>query len=423
MTIDPNPIFILLGLTLVIGYIGALFFDRTKIPDIIWLLLFGLLIGPVSQLVFQFTSRQSFLDISGVLGSFALLLILFEAGLNIDFYQLVRGLSRSLGLAILTVILTMAAVSLISIFLFNFDLETGLLLGAIIGGTSSPVVLSITKNITIRDNVKTILNLESILTDPIIVIFAIAILQYIVEAGSASPIQNVLAAFSIGAMLGGILGIVWLFILDKIQHKAYDYMFTLGALFLLFSFTELNGGSGAIASLAFGIVLGNAPTFSSILKLKKQFKVDRLLKLFQSELSFFIESFFFVFLGIIFLAKPIFIYYGLILSAVVIIMRLVAAKLATVGMELQKNEVHFINSMIPRGLAAAVLSQFPAQAPYASHFSDKTTDIFSSVVLVVIMVSIIYSVVMTQIFNNRQEAADQAEKEEDTQTGIKTRDE
>lgn len=387
-SLSVEAVFLLLGITIIIGYLGSLFFDRTKIPDILWLIIFGLLIGPVFNLV----SRQSFLEIANLLSAFALVLILFEAGLNIDFFQVVKNFSRSMLLAFLSMILTMIFISIISIFLFRFDLFTGLLLGAILGGTSSPVVLSLTNRINLRENVKTILNLESILTDPLVIIISIALMQYMTQSGLNSPIQGIISAFSIGAFLGGLGGLAWLFILDMLKGKPYDYMLTLAVLFLIYAISESYNGSGAIATLTFGIVLGNSLTFSKMLKFNKKFKIDKLLKIFQSELSFFIKSFFFVFLGIIFLPNEEFILLGLSLFLAIVLIRPLIVKIAMHRYKISKDERNFMSIIVPRGLAAAVLAQYPLT------YGIKNAGIFSSVVLIVILLTILYTIIMARIF-------------------------
>jgi len=49
--IDVLSLFTLFGMTIIVGYVGSLIFDKTRIPDIIWLFLFGLLVGPFLGLV------------------------------------------------------------------------------------------------------------------------------------------------------------------------------------------------------------------------------------------------------------------------------------------------------------------------------------------------------------------------------------
>ena len=304
-------ILLLFGITIALGYIGSLIFRKTKIPDIVWLMLFGLVVSS-----FGLMDRALFLSASPLLAALALLIILFDAGLNMDFYQMIHGFSRSFILAILGFVFSMVATALMSMWLLQFDLLHGLLLGAILGGTSSAIVITIAGMLHDGYKTKTLVSLESIITDPLCIAVAIALINVIVPSTNTySPIHGILSSFSIGAVLGLIVGVIWLRLLDKLQGKPFDYMLTLAVVFLLYAGAEFSGGSGAIAALLFGLVLGNGKTFSKILKMSKEYNVNPLLKTFQSEISFFIRSFFFVYLGLIVVISPQYILNGLAIAA------------------------------------------------------------------------------------------------------------
>jgi NhaP-type Na+/H+ or K+/H+ antiporter len=60
--------------------LGNLFYVKTKIPDVIWLLLFGFIIGPV----FKLYDPEPFIRASPFMSIIALCIILFDAGINMD---------------------------------------------------------------------------------------------------------------------------------------------------------------------------------------------------------------------------------------------------------------------------------------------------------------------------------------------------
>ena len=139
--IDTFSILTLLGVTIIVGYIGSLIFYKTKFPDVIWLLLFGLVVGPLFSLV----NTSMYVSISPLLAAAAIAIILFDAGLNMDFYQTIKNFSRSMVFSILGVVFSMLSVGLIAWGVFGFDLLTGMLIGVILGGTSFPIVDAIVK--------------------------------------------------------------------------------------------------------------------------------------------------------------------------------------------------------------------------------------------------------------------------------------
>lgn len=387
MEINAFGLLALFGVTIIVGYVGSLIFSKTRIPDVLWLLLFGLLIGPVFGLI----DRTLFLAISPFLAAIALLMILFDAGLNMDFYQMVRSFSRSMLLAVLGMVLGMISIGLFTHYFMGLDLMVGILLGAIIGGTSSPIVLSLVGKFSMRNDVKTFVSLESIFTDPLVIVISIGIINIISQTSQYSAAQGILSAFSIGAVIGIFTGLVWLLILNKLKGRPFDYMLTLAVLFILYIGVETNGGSGALMALFFGLVLGNGKAFSNMLKFKKKFEIDHLMKTFNAEISFFIRSFFFVYLGLIVVINPNYIIYGVAMTVILIIIRLIAVQISTIKMGLTSVEKNITRHLVPRGLAAAVLAQLPLA------YGIKGAEIFSDVIFIVILSTVLYTTVAMRI--------------------------
>ena len=389
MVLDSFSILALFGITIVVGYVGHIFFDKTRISDVFWLMIFGIIIGPVFNLV----DRTLFVSISPFLAALALLIILFDAGINMDFYKMVRSFPRSILMAVLGMVISTLAVAAVAVYLMNFTWLYGLLLGAIVGGTSSAIVITIVKRLHMREQPKMIVTLESVFTDPLVIVVSIVLINIIAQNGNhISPLQSILSAFSIGAVIGLFVGLIWLFTLDKLRGRPFDYMLTLALLFLLYVFVESAGGSGAIGALAFGLVLGNGTAFSTMLKTKKHFGFSKLQRTFQNEVSFFIRAFFFVYLGIIVSINTTYVIYGLAVAVALILVRLVAAEISTFRMTLTHAEKNMIRTMAPRGLAAAVLAQLPAayNIPNAAAFSD--------IVFIVILATVIYTTIATRFF-------------------------
>ncbi len=401
MVVNALEILTLFAITIFVGYVGSIIFNKTNISDVIWLLLFGILVGPVLQLV----DRSLFIAISPFLAAVALVIILFDAGLNMDFYNMVRGAPRGMLLGILDIALSMAVVGFLASWIFGFSLLVGMLLGAILGGTSSAVVIVIVNKTAVSTRVKTTLNLESIFTDPLVIVVSIALINIITANSNYSALQGILGSFSIGAVIGVVLGIVWLFILERIKGKPFDYMLTLAALLVVYVVVESASGSGAIAALFFGLVLGNGSTITKMLKIRKRIGADPLLRSFHTEVSFFIRSFFFVFLGLIVLINPTYIVFGLVISLVLILTRLVVVQIGALGMGVTKAEKNLMRIMLPKGLAAAVLAQLPVAA------GIKEAAVFSDIIFVVIITTILYTTVASRFVSKAAQDKGRSEVE------------
>jgi len=389
--IDVFSIFTLIGITLFLGYVCSIIFKKTQIPDVIWLLLFGFLIGPIFNLI----DRTIFISISPILASFALLIILFDAGLEMNLFTLIKQFPRSILITIVGITLTIFSIAISSVFLFGFDWIRALLLGAIIGGPSSAIVISIFKGLNIRDDVKTIMDLESILTDPVDVILTIAFIQiYISTLPLYSIVGTIVSAFSIGAVIGFAAGIIWLVVLNKIKDN-FDYMLTLGILLLIYTFVESINGSGAISALVFGIVLGSGKIFSRAFKFKKSVSISPSLRKFHEEITFFVRSFFFVTMGIIVSINLNFIFQGIIITLFIALARVVTVAISTYKMNLTKLETNVMRIVIPQGLATAVMAYVPMI------YGVKDGEIFLNIAFIIIMSTIIYTTVGMKIIYSR----------------------
>jgi cell volume regulation protein A len=243
----------------------------------------------------------------------------------------------------------------------------------------------------IKPKIRNILNLESIITDPIIIVIVIALIQISVSQ-TTTPIATSLAtAYSTALVIGFIAGITWLVLLDRIRGK-FDYMLTLSFILLLYVGVESLGGSGAISALIFGIVLGNGKRFTKFLRFKKLFSVDYMIKRFQREITFFMKSFFFVYMGIIASFNITYFLYGVIITGAIILVRMVVIKISTYRMAITKLESNIMKVMIPRGLAAAVLAQLPLA------YGVPGGEIFLNVTFIIILFTVLYTVIATRFY-------------------------
>ena len=147
---DANIIVILISLTLFIAYISGILFTLTKVPDMVWMICFGVLFGPVLG-VFKADAISDLIPFVVVM---ALNLLMFEAGLNVDLKTFKESLEKSGYLGLITFTLTVFVVGNLLHYLLpsTFTITEGLLFGAMIGGTSTSTVLSILGSIGMTNN-------------------------------------------------------------------------------------------------------------------------------------------------------------------------------------------------------------------------------------------------------------------------------
>ncbi|RLF28916.1 MAG: hypothetical protein DRN05_02860 [Thermoplasmata archaeon] len=367
---------VVLAAIMILGFVGNFIFNRTQIPSIVWLLIFGLIIGIVFNV--RNLDPTLLMSISKFFAAVAIVIILFDGGINTDLYQLFKGAPRGLLLSVtafsLSVLLTTLIVVLLSAAgIVDMPMEnsvtTGLVLGAIVGGTSSPIVIPLANRLqNLQERTKMVLSIESIITDPLCIVVVLAAVYMINFSGGLNiwvGVKNLASTFSVGAVTGFILGLLWLPVMYKMRREQFSYILTLAVVFLVYSLTTLlvgvetgGEGAGAISCLIFGLVLGNGKKILKILEYSgKKFEMDPETKHFHSLTSFVIRTFFFVYLGMMVGFQNIgFIFIGIAILMALLAARYISILISTYHGGFEKDDRQTMIVMMPRGLAAALLA-------------------------------------------------------------------
>jgi cell volume regulation protein A len=394
--------FLVAAVIIILGFLGEEFFNRTSIPDSILLLLFGVLLGPI----FQLFAHEELLAITPYFAALALIIILFDGGLNMDIREAVKNSPRALILAISGWILNVLVTAALCKVLLGWRLLNGLLLGSIVGGGSSIIVIALIRKLKVTEEIETVLSLESILTDVLCTVGAFTainiLLQEMSEEGAAggvnlySALGSVGVAFGVGILVGLGFGVAWLVILERIKGKPNAYMLTLAMLFLTFVVATNLGGNGALSALFFGLIIGNSRPIARLVKFRTTVSIDNSVRDFHSQISFLIRSFFFVFTGLLFsFSSFTSVIIGLLLSFTFLGIRFIVVKMASVKSELRDYGT-LMTVMFPRGLAAAVL----ASLPLTSGVPDS--QVFPEIAFIVILTTIIVCTIGVAVIKKRK---------------------
>lgn len=383
------------GVIIVIGFLSNYLFSRTGLPDMLFLIALGLVLGPVLQVF----NPASAIVLAPYFAAVALVFILFDGGLSMNLYQVLSGSPRATLLASLSFTFSLVTVTSLANLTLGLPIIYAVLLGSICGGSSSIVVLSIARRIRVSEQGSTVLSLESAITDILCVVIALTVIGIIMtgQADYGAVIKEIAARFSIGAVVGVIIGLAWLGVLPRVLKEPYAYMLTLATALFAYSISEYLGGSGALSSLLFGLVLGNEKDIFRLLRREKMTAiVDEGMKRFESEIAFLIRSFFFVYLGLIATVKDMnLLIFGIILSFLLLFVRYGAVWLATAYSELRR-ERDMMSVVLTRGLAAAVLSTLPMQ------YGLQYADLYINITLVVIITTAIICTIGTFTLQHRK---------------------
>jgi cell volume regulation protein A len=343
------------GVVIFLGVAGEAFFKKTGIPDVAFLMILGVIIGPVLGII----QAEAVIQVVPYFAALALIIIMFDGGLNLDIKHIVKTAHYSFTLAIIGFILSVVIISLATHYILEWTWLESILLASIVGGSSSAIVFGLVRNIRISDETKSILSFESAVTDILATIIAFILFEAVLAGHfDLQTLQETIGrAIIVGLVLGFGVGIPWMYISTKLGNAQHAYMLTLAILFVLFFLANSFGESGALTALVFGLMIGNKKHLSKILRFKvPKIEIDDPT---HNQLTFLVRSFFFVFVGLMATFGQIeYMIFGIVVTIAVFIGRISLVK-AILTKRFSRLDKSVTKSMIPRGLAAAVLATYP----------------------------------------------------------------
>ena len=350
------PILLLAAsVVIILGVLGEAFFKKTGIPDILLLMVLGIIIGPVLGII----QPEAVLEIVPYFAAVALIIIMFDGGLNLHIGKVLKTAHFAIILVIVGFALSVGIVAGLAHYGLGWEWIDSILLGTIVGGSSSIIVFGLVQKIRISDDAKSMLSFESALTDIFAVIIAFVLFEAALSGEFSLDLLGITIgkAILVGLVLGFGVGIPWMFVISKLKNAQHSYMLTIGMVFLLFFLATSFGESGALTALVFGLMLGKKTYFSRLLKVK--FPEDTIDNSLHNQVTFLVRAFFFVFVGLLAsFAQLEYVIFGIVAAIGIYIGRIIITKSVLVR-GFSKLDKKVTSVMIPRGLAAAVLATFP----------------------------------------------------------------
>ena len=166
---EPADIILYIGLIIFISHIFTSFFESTRIPDVLLLIILGILLN-----ILGFDPSPFFIS-ADILFEIALALILFEAGIHLKFNNLFSAIKSSTSLILSTYGLTVVSILFFCQYILIFSFHTSLILGLIMASISPAVVIPVSRTMSISERMKSNLIVESTITDVLSIFFVIAL--------------------------------------------------------------------------------------------------------------------------------------------------------------------------------------------------------------------------------------------------------
>ncbi|MBD8064801.1 potassium/proton antiporter [Devosia sp. PTR5] len=315
------------------------------------------------------------------IGSLALAVILFDSGFGTTMRSFRQAAGPAMTLATVGVLLTAALVGVAAHILLGLGVLQSLLLGAIVGSTDAAAVFFLLRigQITVRERVRSTLEIESGSNDPMAIFLTVVLVESI-AAGISSPDASVLIGFvqqmGLGVVFGLGGGLLIAITVNRINLEGalYPVMVLGGALFL-FALTGLLGGSGFLAVYVAGLVAGN-----------RRLRAANELRRFQGGMTWLAQIVMFVMLGLYaapseFLAAAP----GALLLAFVLIFvaRPIAVWLCLLPFGFRAREQVFLGWVGLRGAVSILLAILPVIAELPNG------QLYFNTVFIVVLVSLV----------------------------------
>lgn len=244
---------LLISIILLLALIAINLSNKSGLPSLLLFLVLGIL---CSQLGIQFEDYYLAENFSTV----ALVMIMFYGGFGTNWKMGKPVVKEAAILASLGVVVTALLTGAFAHWVLHFDLLESLLLGSIVGSTDYSSVSNVlkSKNLNLKYNTASLLELESGSNDPAAYTMTILFLSLLKGSSLSVPL---LIVKQVG--LGLIFGFVIAFLVNRLlkvldlrkDGLAIVFMFAM-ALFT-YSACEMTGGNGYLAAYIMGISIGN----------------------------------------------------------------------------------------------------------------------------------------------------------------------
>ncbi|MBD1574198.1 sodium:proton antiporter [Vibrio sp. S17_S38] len=320
---------------------------RMKLPAILFLLIAGFIIGPITHV---FAPNDMFGDLLFPLISLAVAVILFEGSLTLNLKE-IRGVNRTV-MNIVTVgaLISWGLTSVFTFYILDFSWPLALLFGSLTVVTGPTVVVPLLRTVRPKAKLANILRWEGILIDPIGALFIVIVYEFIV---SSSKVHS-LAVFGLILLIGIVLGVVTGALLAQILRRRLlpEYLQPFAVLTLVLGVfaisNHLESESGLLAVTVMGMWLANAKgvNIQNILHFKENLTILLISGLFLM-LSARMELNDFMALGV---------GSAILFVAIQLVSRPIAIFISTIGSSLNFKEKAFIAWVAPRGIVAASIS-------------------------------------------------------------------
>ncbi|MFW9904879.1 MAG: cation:proton antiporter [Candidatus Thorarchaeota archaeon] len=374
------------SIIVIAGVLAGRFADENNFPRTIPLVITGILLAAINALAPEpLIVVKDIHEITLFIAEMALIVILFKEGMHLNIRETTNYFGTIFSIATVGIVIKTFIIGIIATLIFSIitlfvspppavtlTLTTALLLGAIFTPTDPAATFSILRSgdTKIKEKFETILGGESAFNDVFAILLVVIVFIPLVESellGSAANLTvneillTIIWQFVGGAIIGLLIGLLYLKFIKRMQNYLEESFISFSAVALIFVIGYITNTSPAIGALIAGFVFAN-PT---IFKQADYFK--RPIFRFWDGVTWIFELFAFILVGGLFSILEIrveLLFFGMILSFIVIVGRFLGIFLITLPLELKEstkehfntNERLFVAFAGMKGLTTAILA-------------------------------------------------------------------
>lgn len=344
-------ILIALSIILFLGISAQYIAWRLNMPSILFLLVFGFMIGPVANIL---KPDELFGGILMPAVSILVSIILFEGGLSLRLPEIQETKKIVMKLLSVGLMTTWFLAAFFAYFILKLDIRLCVLLGVILTVTGPTVIGPLLRHVQPAERLNSILKWEGIIIDPIGALLTFLAFETLFVLGLKKSWLLITWGIFKTVSIASLVGIVFAVILIVLMAKYWipDRLHGVFALMLVVAaFTIANyfqAESGLWAATIMGIVLAN----------QKKVPIDHIVEFKESLRILFVSSLFIV-LGARFKLSN-FSYFdagmAVYLLLLLFVVRPISVFAATAKTTISLREKLFMSWMAPRGIVAAAIA-------------------------------------------------------------------
>jgi cell volume regulation protein A len=254
-----RDVILTLSLLLVAGLLARLLATLVRVPEIVFLLGIGALLGPSALDVLDVPLDSLGAQLVFTLGVSS---ILFYGGLNLSL-EILRKVWLSLGLlAVVGVIITAVITGAAAALVFGLPFEQGLLIGAVLSPTDPAILIPLFIGSQLRPKVAQTVVAESAFNDPTGAVLALAVAGALLSGqnsltGPAGDFVGQLALSTVGGVIAGIVLSAAISSRRTGIWRESSAIAVLAVLAMSYVSLDFAGGSGYLGAFLAGLIVGN----------------------------------------------------------------------------------------------------------------------------------------------------------------------